>query len=264
MVSSGSKEIRVGEQRDEILQRRMPRLVGEGVEHQPGQRQHDRRDRDQAANTAAPVWSVEYGGFGVLVVAVMVMTLFTGARCLAPLLRGEGWGEGLLTGERTRGEAPSSRHHISMRVGLSRMRGGGLDRDATGFHFSNPEQARIACLDFFRHFLDPRGILFHQLDVGCLSPVRASTDLRMNGILCGEVDEELLGLAGMPPGLEKPRGIGCGADSKMAVGPESSARPRPDTPAPPASFSSTTPYSLPSAITARSPSDSFFGGSVED
>src|SRR5436190_23396388 len=61
--------------------------------------------------------------------------------------------------------------------------------------------------------------------------------------------------------------LGCGAAAKIPVGPEIVGVPSvgyTGSTGWPASFSSTTPYSLPSAITARSPSESFFGGSVDD
>jgi hypothetical protein len=52
------EEVRVGEQGHEILQRRMPRAVGEGIDRQPRQRQHDQRDqyaRKQPQHRPGPV-----------------------------------------------------------------------------------------------------------------------------------------------------------------------------------------------------------------
>ena len=58
------EEIRVGEQRDEILQRRMPRLVGEGEDRQPRHRQHDQHDHDRPRTATAPAWSSRCGILG--------------------------------------------------------------------------------------------------------------------------------------------------------------------------------------------------------
>src|SRR6201992_3619808 len=61
--------------------------------------------------------------------------------------------------------------------------------------------------------------------------------------------------------------FGCGALAKIPVGPEMVGAPSvgyTGSTGWPAFFNSTMPYSLPSAITARSPSDNFLGGSVDD
>ena len=60
------KEIRIGEQRDEVLQRRMPRLVGERIDCQPRQRQRDQHHhakRNQRQYRLGPV-DAGFGGGG--------------------------------------------------------------------------------------------------------------------------------------------------------------------------------------------------------
>src|ERR1700694_1851361 len=73
---------------------------------------------------------------------------------------------------------------------------------------SHPKQPRVARLDLFGHSLDPGGIFLHQLDIGNPPASRLRLHLRMNRILRGEIDEELLGLARMQPRLKQPCGVG--------------------------------------------------------
>ena len=121
---------------------------------------------------------------------------------LAPRLRGEGWGEGLSP------RAPNAR-----RVPLTRRcaptsprKRGEVSRQLSPN--SHPEQPRIARPDLFRHGLDAGSVLLHQLDVGKLAASRFRRYLRVNRILRGVVDEELLGLARVQPGLKQLCGVG--------------------------------------------------------
>src|ERR1700694_262306 len=118
-------------------------------------------------------------------------------------------------GERRKNEAGAGEGHLPANPKSVRHSGpapGGASRnDNCGFGAqgrSNPKQPRVAGLDLFRHFLDAGGVFLHQLDVGNLAAARFRLHLRMNRILRGEVDEELLGFPGVQPGLKQPRGIG--------------------------------------------------------
>ena len=153
---------------------------------------------------------------------------------------------------------------IMVEIGASRPR---MTAMSEVDQLSNPEQPRIARLDLFSHFLDALRILLHQLDVGNLPPSRLRLHLRVNRILRGEVAKELLGFTRMQPGLEQFCGVGVLRGLEDAGRPGNRRRTLTGYTGStgwPASFNSTMPYSLPSAITARSPSDSFFGGSVDD
>src|SRR5260370_37779934 len=88
----------------------------------------------------------------------------------------------------------------------------------------NPEQLRIARLDFFGHLLDAGRIFLHQLDVGYLPPARLRLHLRMHRILRGEIDEELLGFAGVQPGLEQSCGLGMRPGGEAARLPRNGRR----------------------------------------
>ena len=60
------EEIRIGEQRDEVLQRDMIGLVGDAIDRQPGHRQHDQHDqqrREQPQHRLGPV-DLRLGGDG--------------------------------------------------------------------------------------------------------------------------------------------------------------------------------------------------------
>src|SRR5690242_8082683 len=68
---------------------------------------------------------------------------------------------------------------------------------------SHPKQLRIACLDLFALRLDAGRVLLHQLEVGELASARLRLHLAVRRILRGVIDEELLRLARVQPGLEQ-------------------------------------------------------------
>src|SRR5262249_51177886 len=75
---------------------------------------------------------------------------------------------------------------------------------------SHPEDLRVTCLDLLARSLDPSGIVSPEFDVVEPTRPRLLFSERVDRMLAGKVDQQLLRLERMQPILEQARGIRMG------------------------------------------------------
>src|SRR3981081_2653246 len=75
---------------------------------------------------------------------------------------------------------------------------------------SHLEQLLIARLDVVGHLFDAGWSVLHELDLGQLLVAGLVLDQRMDRMLAGEIDQQLLALQGMQPVLKQARGVRIG------------------------------------------------------
>src|SRR5262249_17892638 len=73
-----------------------------------------------------------------------------------------------------------------------------------------PEDLRVARLDLLARLLDAGGIVLPKLDLVEPARARLLLDQRVDGMLAGEIDQQLLRLKRVQPVLEQARGVRVG------------------------------------------------------